>query len=310
LINFAFNTYNNVTSYSPEPVSGGIAPSTSSTGFWYPSINPLNGRWSYSGSTYTASPYQYDTSAAGTWGVNGMDTIGGPKANWLTRYYNDFYFAIDREAGTQPTTALAQLTGQGTYSWVTGGNVYAMAPTSNPTGATLDFYPVSTWNTATAAQAGTGTPSPVVSYINPASNAVGYAIIGIARDVNGTRGISVYGWDARDSYWASAWASQYLKFACVGGWIPPGTVAIILQISYTSGSNEPSVFTIVRDLGTVTEFGNNAFAAAYTFDLGGSWSGMVLPPAFPGSQGTFGASTNWWWAKVPTTSTALVDFDS
>jgi len=134
-------------------------------------------------------------------------------------------------------------------------------------------------------------------------------VISIANDVNGTRGLSVYGWNGRDTYWASAWASQYLS-TYNDGWIPSGTVAIILQITYSSVNNEPTTFTVVRDLGTITEFGSNYFTTNFfgptsVMDLGFFWNGNVQPPlaVIPGPL-------VWWYAKLPTTSTALVDFDS
>jgi hypothetical protein len=272
---FAFDVYDNVTSFAPQPIAGGF--STGTRPFWYPSKDPLTTRWNLTTTTWATA--QYD---AVYWYPNGIISVGGPKANGLSRYFNDFNFAIDRE-GASPG-----------YALINGGTVTGTAPTSNPTVGTLDFFPVSTWKTSTG-----------VSYSNPSDNSAGYAVIAVARDVNGTRGISVYGWDARDTYWASAWTTQYIGPANKA-WIPTGTVAIILKISYTSGNNEPSGFTVVKALGTITEFGTNSFATTYTYDpmpLSTTWGGLVSPPAYP-PTGYY-----WWYAKLPTTSTALVDFD-
>lgn len=220
--------------------------------------------------------------------MNGILSVGGPKANGLSRYFNDFNFAIDRE-------------GTSTAALVNGGTVNASAPTSNPLLGTLDFYPLSTWRTSTG-----------VSYSNPADNTAGYAVISVARDINGTRGLSVYGWDARDTYWACAWAAQTLNGNMTifhSPWFPAGTVAIILKIGYVGGDREPvssaTQFTVVKALGTITEFGSNRFATAYGYDLitgPTSWTGVVQTPiVYIGG--------NWWFGKIPNTSTASVDFD-
>jgi hypothetical protein len=206
----------------------------------------------------------------------------------LTRYFNDFNFAIARE-GTTP------------YALAQNNAILGSAPTSNPTVNTFDFLPLSTWASSQS----------TFGYNNP-DNTAGYAVIAVARDINGTRGLSVYGWDARDTYWGAAWASQYLGAFVNNRWIPVGTVALVLKISYTSPNLEPSGFTVVKALGTITEFGTNLFTTNY----GGydaitgptTWNGDVNLPVTP--LGTSdGLYKVWWYAKLPTTSTALVEFD-
>jgi hypothetical protein len=272
LNNFAFNIYDGMLGLSPEPIAGGLSRLSGTSGFWYPSKSPLYERWAYSAGTYTISPYI-------SWSnVNGIITLGGEKANGVTRYFNDFNFAISRE-------------GSSNYALVNDGTVTGSAPTSNGALATIDYYPVSTW----------------ASSESTFGYKAGYAVISVARDVNGTRGLSVYGWDGRDTYWAAAWASQYL--GTFSSWIPSGTVAIVLNITYSSANAEPTAFTVVKALGTVTEFGSNAFTTAYSgFDVsvGETWNGTVVPPALPTSEGYYG---EWWYAKLPTTSTAKVDYD-
>lgn len=156
------------------------------------------------------------------------------------------------------------------------------------------------------------------------------------------------GWNAEDTYWASAWASQYLN-GPNNAWIPAGTVAIILQMSYPGPNSEPT-FNIARVLGTITESGPNTFYISYgTYDLkaaqdasgqpdawvqptytppGGTPSGTVQlfensvykenlmygdlstlgntppTPAYPVEGNT------WWFEKLPTTSTASIEYDS
>ena len=310
LNNFAFNIYDNVPiTEAPQPIAGGYSVDASPHAWWYPSVDPLTQRWT--GAMTALSPYTSTHS-------NGIISVGSPKANQLSRYFNDFNFAIDREAGTQPASALAAVSPY--YSLINGGSVYGYAPASNPAGITLDFFPLSTWNTANY----TTILNTGVTTLNIKSTfgyQSGYAVIALARDINGTRGLSVYGWDARDTYWASAWTTEFLG-AGYNLWVPPGTVVLILKISYGSANNEPTAFTVVRDLGTITEMGFNQFATVYGFDQPETvWSTyysssyltnvILAPAAVAPLTPTYPASTaQWWWQKLPTWSTALVDFDS
>jgi len=176
------------------------------------------------------------------------------------------------------------------------------APTSNPNLATLDFFPVSTWNSSLSATT------------NGFLYGSGYAVISVARDLNGTRGLVINGWDGRDTFWASAWASQYLSYAVLAQWLPAGTVALVLHITYQGPNLEPAGFTVVKALGTITEFGFNMFADTvppFGFDTAGIvWNGH-LPftgtATTPMPQITRG---EWWYEKLPTTSTAMIEFDS
>jgi hypothetical protein len=205
------------------------------------------------------------------------------KANGLTRYFNDFDFAISRE-------------GTAAYALINGGSVTGSAPTSDPAVGTYDWFPVSSWavNKAT------------FGYKD------GYAVISLARDINGTRGLSIYGWDGRDTFWAAAWASQYI-IGSTTGWLPDGAVAIILKMTYTDGSHEPTLFTVVKALGTITEFGDNDFIEVHTsFDNGASalpWTGAIDVPSYPEGWGGDLETPVWWWGKLPTTSTAAIEFD-
>ncbi len=284
---FAFNYYDAATAARrpPQPIAGGQSlTGTDTTPYWYPSKNPLDERWSGS-STFTFAPYAYDLTAPSPLNVNGILTVGGPKANALTRYFNDFNFVIDRE-------------GTSNYALVNGGSVSGTAPTSNPSVGTLDFFPLSSWNTG-------------VSTFNYKA---GYAVISLARDINGTRGISIYGWDGRDTYWASAWAAEYLNGNFTGYWrlFPEGTMALVLKINYSGADREPvsspPAFTIVKALGTITEFGDNRFVTAYGFDKPAIWTGYIGQFSRTGS-GALPPGGQWFFAKLPTIQAAKVDFD-
>ena len=257
--------------FPPQPIAGGWDVDNDT---WFPSTNPLTQTWTYSGTTWTESDVAALTTPV-TYSPNGILTLGGDKANQITRYFNDFGVAIDREGTSGSYDAL-----------VSGGTVTGTAPTSDATMKTLDFFPISTWDVA----------STTFGYT------ANYAVISLVKDVNGTRGLSIYGWNSKDAYWAAVWASQYL-FDASGTFLPAGTVAIILQMTYGGPNGEPSAFTIVKALGTITEFGTNAFVSgAHPFDQNANtWNGLVTPLTLPDS-------TVWWYQKLPTTSTASVEY--
>jgi len=266
---FAFGIYDGETATPAQPIAGGFEGTDGDT--WFPSIDPLTQMWQVGAAAST--PYN----GAITYDPNGILTLGGMKANGLTRYFNDFDYAISRE-------------GTSTAALISGGTVSnAPAPGSNPSLNTIDYFPISTWN----------------SSVTTFGYASGYAVISAARDINGTRGLSIYGWDARDTFWAAAWASQYLgTIERSDQWLPAGTVSLILHITYTGSEAEPSAFTIVSALGTITEFGTDAFAnVPYGFDVPTTWHGDLtgLPTLPPASV--------WWFEKLPTSTTATVQFD-
>lgn len=275
---FVFGVYDDDYLSPPQPIAGGWSYYDN---YWYPSKDPLTERWSH---TSGWSMNEYDGI---DFSPNGILTLGGMKANGLTRYFNDFSNAvITREGSTA-------------YALVNGGTVTGSAPTSDNSKSTFDYFPISTWNSSQT----------TFGYKE------GYAVISLVRDVNGTRGLSIYGWDGRDTFWAAAWASQYLGPAeTFDKWIAPGTVALILHINYSSGDREPTDFTIVKALGTITELGTNEFASnsGYGFDRGCIWTAweyyMKYLPEYP----TFnlGQYNNvWWYGKLKTFTEALVDYD-
>jgi hypothetical protein len=267
--------------FPPQPVAGGW--DTVDGDGWFPSIDPLTQAWSYS--PWVQSSTWADNSIV-SYHPNGILSLGGPKANGLTRYFNDFGFAIAREGTSGSYYAELEL-----------GGVSGPAPTSDPNLGTLDYFPVSTWNVGTM----------TFGY------GANYAVVSLVKDVNGTRGLSIYGWNGRDTYWAATWASQYLlgNTTLSSAGLPAGTVALILQMTYGGPNMEPSAFTVVKALGTITEFGTDAY---YTFSGGVgafdqnhslTWSGLVSPTPLP----IIGPVHVWWYQKLPTISTATVDFN-
>jgi len=275
LKNFAFGVYDDVTESPPQPIAGGFSAYLSGLDYyWYPSKDPLTERWKLTGTTWTLVGYDNVLLSP-----NGILSLGGMKANSLTRYFNDFCYAISRE-------------GTDAYAHIDGGTVTGTAPTSDFDKPTFDYFPISTWASSKT----------TFGYKE------GYAVIALGRDINGTRGLVVYGWDGRDTFWAAAWASQYL--GQFNSWIRPGTVALVLKITYAGANREPTGFTIVKALGTITELGDNDFAVdpAYGFDKTGvTWTGSfaLLLPALP----TDDYNNVWWYEKLPTETTAEVEFD-
>jgi hypothetical protein len=84
-------------------------------------------------------------------------------------------------------------------------------------------------------------------------------------------------------------------------------VAIILQITYNDAM-EPTLFTVVQALGTITQFGVNDFAVQNGIT---TWPGTIqsTSPAAYGWIPAYPAKLVWWWAKLPTDSTAKVQFN-
>lgn len=274
---FVFNDYDGITKSPPQPIAGGWSASNVTGNYWYPSKDPLTERWWYNTTTWSMVGYDNVSSH-----VNGILSLGGMKANGLTRYFNDFDYAISRE-------------GTSAYAFINAGTVTGSAPTSDSALATFDYFPISTWASGTTAFGYTS----------------GYAVISLARDINGTKGLSIYGWDGRDTFWATAWASQYLS-SNFNSWVRNGTVALVLNIGYTTGDREPTSFTVVKALGTITELGTNAFATdpAFGFDKAGvTWTGSFasLLPSLPSTPSTY--NNVWWYAKLYTTTIAIVQFD-
>jgi len=204
-------------------------------------------------------------------------TVGGPKANWVTRYYNDFSVALFRE-GTSGVYSLS----------IVDGTATGEAPTSDPTKDNLDIFPLTCWNVS----------------VDTFGYDVGYAVVAITRDTNGSAGFMVWGWRGRDTFWASAWAAFWIGYVQNAGksWLPDGTVALILKIDYSS-DGEPSLFTVVEALGTVTELDLRGYLETKHSDWIGSnyklTSELYEIPNPP-----------WWFDKVRTTAvTATIHYD-
>ena len=278
---FAFDVYDDdyITRY-PQPIKGGWSWYSD---YFYPSINPLSERWSWYPMEAMYDNVDYDP--------NGIITVGGGKANWVTRYFNDYMYAIEREGDFGSYYVY--------YAWINGESPLGFAPTSDPDWSTLDFFPLSTWAT-----------SPGFETFNYTED---YAVIALGRDEGGLRGLEVNGWNARDTYWASEWAAKFI-LGPEGGQFPAGTVALILHITYQGENLEPVSFQVVEMLGTITQFGANEYIDKY-FDWDhGPFAGQAYTAWYTNHIGTWDKPYSmpdvWWFAKFPTCDDSKIYFDS
>jgi hypothetical protein len=142
--------------------------------------------------------------------------IGGPSANGLAEYFNDYTSAFL----TKTDVSTSDLTGWGIY-----------AP--------------GCWNKTRA-------------YYGGASGAGGYAVISTYKDLNGTIGFIVWGYNGQDTYYA-CYALRHGLIAYLQ-YLQDGVTTIILKFTYT-GSCAPTI-SIVESLGIFTEctgFGQFAY---------------------------------------------------
>ncbi len=147
-----------------------------------------------------------------TWQITSGNLIGegGPAANVLTYYANDF------------TNAFAGL-----------GQFTSYAPWVNK------IIALSCWN-------GTkGGYSPSLT--------TGYAVISAYQDINGTNMFLVWGYDGRDTYYASQWFHEDLIREFQN--FPDHATDIVLKITYKSYPEgyKPTAYSVVQVLGTISE---------------------------------------------------------
>jgi hypothetical protein len=132
---------------------------------------------------------------------------GGPSANVLAEYFNDYTSAFL----TKSDVSTSDLTGYGIY-----------AP--------------GCWNKTRA-------------YYGGASGAGGYAVISTYKDLNGTIGFIVWGYNGDDTFYA-CYALRHGLIAYLQH-LQPGVTSLILKMTYT-GNCAPTI-SIVESLGIFTE---------------------------------------------------------
>lgn len=136
-----------------------------------------------------------------------MIVVGGPAANAMAEYFNDFTnaFLVKSDVST------SDLTGNGIY-----------AP--------------GCWNKTRA-------------YYGGASGGGGYAIISTYKDLNGTIGFIVWGYNGDDTFY-TAYALRHGLIAYLQH-LQPGVTTLILKLTYT-GACAPTI-SIMESLGIFTE---------------------------------------------------------
>jgi hypothetical protein len=236
---FAYDQYENVTL--------GIAGADIASAITANSMPWVMSKWGGTGDTwadYYKSTTDNRTALKDDWctywpvASSTMIGVGGPLANMLAYYANDF------------TTALYGLP---QYS----GAAYSNA-----------IVPVPCWDRAWAISGGKFN-----TYTS--SNSVGYAVISTTVDLNGTVMFLVWGNWGRDTYYATQWLHGDAARSIAPGLltlegVPEGTTSIVLRISYGTDPSHPT-FGIPEVLGTVSEtlwtirsfFGNTLYGGIH-----------------------------------------------
>ena len=83
----------------------------------------------------------------------------------------------------------------------------------------------------------------------------GYAVISTYKDLNGTVGLSIYGWTGQDTYYA-CWSliHKEVLFYPIESYLPPGMTAAIVEFNYTLHPTDYCFVSVVETLGTISEF--------------------------------------------------------
>jgi len=154
-----------------------------------------------------------------TWPISSSNMIGvgGPLANLLAYYGNDF---------TQAIFALSDGTKYGDFT--------DYAAWENK------IIPLTCWDiTKTQAYS--------------SNNTVGYAVISTYKDINGTVLFLIWGHWGRDTYYVTKWFHEEGIYQLQEA--PSGLTSIIVEIDYESTSEgyKPTGFSIVECLGTISE---------------------------------------------------------
>jgi hypothetical protein len=160
-----------------------------------------------------------------------MITVGGPLANVLSYYINDFTSAFYGYTKYTQNQAI-----DNAYNfWSNGGT---------PNNWYGSIGAISCWSKN--------------SYSSNSTD--GYAVIGTYQDINGTTVLTVWGMDGRDTFFASQWLHGDIARGILPGLTTLyldeepnyGTTSIVLHISYSSSATNPT-FNVVEQLGTISE---------------------------------------------------------
>jgi hypothetical protein len=156
-------------------------------------------------------------------------SVGGPLANLLSYYSNDF---------TDALFGLSQFSGAAFSNRITG---------------------IPCWNRAWDINGGVYN-----TYSSADDSRFGYAVVSTYIDLNATEVIDVYGHFARDTYYAAQWLHGDLNRGIYPGLqelqrMPSGITSLILKIDYTDPKHP--TFSIPELLGTKSEMLWNDYGA-------------------------------------------------
>jgi hypothetical protein len=143
-------------------------------------------------------------------------TVGGPYANQISRYFNEYAQAL-------------------VFTTVGDG-----------------FYAVTCWDDALEHMDEIDTPSGFFTG-GLVTDRFGYGVISTYKDKNGTIGFMVYGWTGQDTYYVSKWFDEH-KFELQH--INLHVTDLILRIEYKDADGDPycpPMVEIVEKLGTISE---------------------------------------------------------
>ena len=151
--------------------------------------------------------------------------VGGPSANAISEYYNDF------------TSAFATL-GQWTPDQNNAGKIMPLTCWSLNRVDTNSYKIFHGY-----------TPESVEGV-----QTIGYGVIATAKDLNGTVGLEVWGYTGQDTYFTS-WAMLHSDvLALAFHLMPPGVTSLILRFNYTLHPTDYCFVTIIEALGTISEY--------------------------------------------------------
>jgi hypothetical protein len=186
--------------------------------------------------------------------------VGGPYANGITEYFNDFTSAFF--------------------------TMYGGLWTANPDDAG-QIMPLTCWSlnrTDTNALKVFHGYASEYNASNPTQELIGYGVISTAKDLNGTVGLTAWGYSGDDTYYTS-WALLHSDvLALAFDLMPAGVTSLILRFNYTLHPTDYCFVTIIEALGTISEydaqscFGVGPFAELWTSDTFGPTFGW---PEYP-----------------------------
>lgn len=184
-------------------------------------------------------------------------SVGGPSANAMAQYFNDFTSAFATLGSWTPNPANA-----GKIMPLTCWSLNKNDTTSDP-----DFHGY------------------VPTYDASGNEVYGYGVISTYKDLNGTIGFLVWGYTGQDTYYTS-WSLLHSNVLAVAfSHMPCGVTSLILRFNYTDHPTDYSFTTVVEALGTISEydyqskFGFGPFVTQWTSDpIGTMFSSW---PAYP-----------------------------